>query len=139
VESKESNTQEANRLYWQTEKSVGDIAEELGVSRRALYELVQPESSGTTCNECGGDVAFTNRSARTSGLGRCQQCGAQSELTELPPDVHETMPPYVAGWPRVQPAAPDDALAARAVRIGGVALAGAAVGAVATLLITRRR
>ena len=29
MESKAGNAQEANRLYWQTDKSVGDIAEEL--------------------------------------------------------------------------------------------------------------
>lgn len=139
MEGHMTNATEANRLYWQTDKSVADIAEQLGVSRRALYELITPESSGTSCAECGGDVAFTNRSAKTSAVGRCQQCGTECELTQDVRDVQETVPPIIAGWPRVKPVRRDDDLRMRAVKIGGVAAAGAAVGVLAGLLIVRRR
>lgn len=137
---------EANRLYWHTDSSVGDIADTLAVSRRALYEMVQPERSGTTCGACGGDVVFTNRSARAAGVGRCRQCGAQCEIPQNgaasgdADEIPETLPPYSAGWPRVQPVARGSSgLAARVIGIGGAAVVGAALGVAATLLVVRRR
>jgi predicted DNA-binding protein YlxM (UPF0122 family) len=39
LERNASAEAEANRLYWQTETSVAEIADKLNVSRRALYEL----------------------------------------------------------------------------------------------------
>jgi hypothetical protein len=33
---------EANRLYWETETSVADIAQQLELSRRSLYDSVDP-------------------------------------------------------------------------------------------------
>jgi hypothetical protein len=143
VEGNASIAKQANRMYWQTEASVADIAEKLNVSRRALYELVEPESSGTSCSACGGDVVFVNRSAKASAQGRCASCGAQSSVIEDDNhvlDVQETVPPYAAGWPRAadnQPAVLN--LRNRALTLGGVALAGVALGALAAVLVTRRR
>ncbi len=143
MEHSEAVAQEANRLYWQTESSVADIAEQLSVSRRALYELVQPASAGTVCSVCGGDVVFVNRSAKSSGTGRCVACGAECTVTETPePTLEETVPPYAAGWPRARQATADarpDDLRTRALKIGGIAIAGAALGAVTALLVARRR
>jgi hypothetical protein len=136
---------EANRLYWQTESSVADIAEQLSVSRRALYELVTPEPAGSTCGVCGGDVVFVNRSAKTSGTGRCQSCGRENPVNgAAEPIAEETVPPYSAGWPRARERTPDEDdhgsdLRARAIKIGSIAVAGAAVGAMAALLLARRR
>jgi hypothetical protein len=133
---------EANRLYWQTDTSVADIAEKLSISRRALYEVVQPENTGVTCSACGGDLEFVNRSAKASGLGRCKQCGTDSALSNDAEDVQDIVPPYTAGWPHAvqkRSADPDDDLRVRALKIGGIALAGAALGAAAALLIARRR
>ena len=143
MEHSEAVITEANRLYWQTEMSVADIAEQLSVSRRALYELVQPEPAGTTCSACGGDVVFVNRSARTSGTGRCVACGAECMLTDTaePAVEEETVPPYASGWPRAElpvGGEPDD-LRTRALKIGGIAIAGAALGAVTALMLARRR
>lgn len=144
MEHSEAVITEANRLYWQTEMSVADIAEQLSVSRRALYELVQPEPAGTTCSACAGDVVFVNRSARTSGTGRCVACGAESMLTETPERavLEETVPPYASGWPRAREVPVDgepDDLRTRALKIGGIAIAGAALGAVTALMLARRR
>jgi hypothetical protein len=131
---------EANRLYWQTDTSVADIAEKLTISRRALYELVQPENTGVKCSACGGDVEYVNRSAKASGLGRCRECGAECPVHDAD-DVQEVVPPYAAGWPRAVPTRKtnSDDLRARALKIGGIALAGAALGAMAALLVARRR
>jgi hypothetical protein len=144
VEKSSSVIKEANRLYWQTDTSVADIAEQLSVSRRALYELVQPESARMSCRACGGTAEFVNRSAKASGVGRCQECGAECTVeaeTDDARDVQEVVPPYAAGWPRAVPLPrdPDDDLRVRALKIGGIALAGAALGAATAMLILRRR
>ncbi len=137
--------QEANRLYWHTDRSIADIAETLGVSRRALYELVEPQSAGVACENCGADVVFANRSAKTAQLARCPACGSECQLTteeyaeQDDNDIGETIPPYVAGWPRARSAAADHSVRDRALRIGAAAIAGAAVGALTALLIVRRR
>ena len=132
---------EANRLYWQTDRSVADIAENLGVSRRALYELITPESSGVQCASCSGDVVFSNRSAKSSNTGRCANCGSECDTTVETVDAGETLTPYAAGWPRViqRRASGDQDVKGRAVQLGSAAVAGAALGAIAVLLITRRR
>ncbi len=134
-------TREANRLYWQTDTSIADIAEKLSVSRRALYELVQPENAGISCSACGGAVEFVNRSAKASAVGRCKECGAECPVGGEVDDVEEVVPPYAAGWPRAVPLSrtPGDDLRVRALKIGGIALAGAALGAAAAMLIMRRR
>ena len=143
----EATVTQANRLYWQTESSVADIAEQLGVSRRALYELITPESAGVTCSACGGDVVFVNRSAKTSAAGRCQNCGAEAAISEYSDETtaEEIVPPYAAGWPRARERTGDvevdgdDDVRTRALKIGSVAVAGAALGAMAAILIARRR
>lgn len=130
-------TREANRLYWQTDSSVADIADRLSVSRRALYDLVTPEAAGSACATCGGDVVYVNRSARSARAGRCQDCGAESAPGETNgKELEETVPPYAAGWPRTGGGAE---LRARALRLSGIALAGAALGTLAALLFVRRR
>jgi len=141
LEQNASVIAEANRLYWQTDKSVAEIAEKLNVSRRALYELVKPEAAGISCSACGGVVEYANRSAKQSGTGRCKNCGAECSAGQDLEDVQEVVPPYAAGWPRAvaRRAETDDDLRTRALKIGGIALAGAALGAAVALLVARRR
>lgn len=67
---------EANRLYWQTDASVGAIAEQLGLSRRALYELLDAAPADGACPECGGPLTFGNRLARSTGDAYCAACAA---------------------------------------------------------------
>src|SRR5688572_31979845 len=76
----ETTTQanEANRLYWDSETSVGDIANQLGISRRGLYEAIEPKSAGVPCSECGSDMLFANRSALASGTARCPSCDQEA-------------------------------------------------------------
>ena len=71
---------EVNRRYWESESSVSDIAEELGVSRRALYSALQPEPAGASCTDCGGELVFVNRSARTGGIAQCSVCAAEQAV-----------------------------------------------------------
>jgi hypothetical protein len=141
LEQNASVIAEANRLYWQTDKPVAEIADKLNVSRRALYELVKPEPAAITCSACGGGVEYVNRSAKQSGVGRCQDCGAECSAGQEMEDVQEVVPPYAAGWPRAvtRRAEVEDDLRTRALKIGGIALAGAALGAAVAMLVARRR
>jgi len=138
VEQKTPPSTEVNRLYWETEKSVAEIANQMSVSRRALYELIEPLASGMQCSRCGAELYYSNRSAKAAGIARCLICGNEKELD---PDIsHEDVgmiPPYDAGLPK---AARRTAGAAgpRATAIVGFAIAGVVVGAIATLLIKRK-
>ena len=71
---------EVNRRYWESDSSVSEIAAEVGVSRRALYSALQPEPAGASCTDCGGELVFVNRSARTSGLAQCSVCAAEQSV-----------------------------------------------------------
>jgi hypothetical protein len=115
---------EANRLYWQTEESVAEIAERLALSRRALYELVEPLPTGGLCDVCGGPLTFENRSARTSGHTTCAVC--------------EETGATAAGLAEATNAA-DAETEERALLVGGAALAGAAIGALLTFALVSRR
>jgi hypothetical protein len=119
---------EANRLYWESETSVADIAQQLELSRRALYDSVDPLPTSGRCDVCGGPLVFENRSARTAGIETCPACAAgtdEADTPEVPPAARR--------------ASLEEAEVERAVRMGGAALAGAALGAVATLILVPRR
>ncbi|HEX6133458.1 MAG TPA: hypothetical protein VFZ24_05830 [Longimicrobiales bacterium] len=117
---------EANRLYWETDTPVAEIAQQLELSRRALYDSVDPLPTGRSCEVCGTPLVFENRSARNAGLETCPAC-----------ETHEDAP-----MPAALPRHPDPVReydSERAVRVGGAAIAGAALGAIATLLLVPRR
>jgi hypothetical protein len=69
---------EVNRLYWWSEEPVARIADQLDVSRRALYDIVEPLGTGAPCPSCGTELNFANRSARQHGDAVCPGCGVQS-------------------------------------------------------------
>lgn len=119
---------EANRLYWDTEESVGEIAERLDISRRALYDVIEPRATGEPCPTCGGPLAFENRSARTAGDATCAICAETGATPEE--EVGETEPRITA---------PLDDIEERTFLVGGAMLAGAAVGALLTLALVPRR
>lgn len=130
---------EINRLYWETDDSVAEISNRLSVSRRALYDLVEPLPAGAQCRSCGGELYYGNRSAKAAGVARCLACGNEREVEH---DIsHEdvgTIPPYGAGWPGVAKSAEPE-MRDRAIAIAGFAIAGAVAGAIATVLIRRNR
>jgi len=66
---------EANRLYWTTDRSVGPIAQDLGISKGTLYALLQPLPAGLPCPECTQEMVYANRTARKSKLLACPACG----------------------------------------------------------------
>lgn len=137
---------EANRLYWETDTSVADIAERFDLSRRGLYEVVSPHPAGHTCPACGQELHFENRSARRDGHGTCPECGARAVLGDAAGAAADAMldPPTDRDL-RADARAivdADDArgadLRGRAVLLGSAAIAGVAIGTVAVLLARRR-
>lgn len=123
-----SAVEQANRLYWESDASVADIAEQMGWSRRALYDAIEPLPTEHACATCGTPLVYANRSARSSGTLTCVACADRA----------------------AQPSARDDARLERALSveardrreqgyaIGGAVLVGAVVAAAATLLLVRR-
>ena len=131
------NVAEANRLYWETDRPVAEIAESLDLSRRALYEAVQPIQADTACPVCGARMHYANRSARETRQPTCFSCATASPQ-EAPAREAEawTWSPAVPAEGQA-PDAPTD-LRARAYRLGGAALIGAVIGAAATHMLLRR-
>jgi hypothetical protein len=120
---------EANRLYWETELSVAEIAQQLELSRRALYDAVQPMTvADLLCEICGGPVVYENRSARTASRAVCLRCRDREESG--PDETDEPSDAEAHGR--------DHRIDARTVRVGGAMLAGAMIGAAAALLVVRR-
>jgi len=136
---------EANRLYWETETPVADIAARFDLSRRALYETVRPAPIAAVCPECGGTLHFENRLARRTGNAACADCGAHVELGSAAVETDRPNPPTRRrddGRSSARAERSDDARSserrARAVLLSGAALAGVAVGGVAAWLARRR-
>lgn len=75
--------EEANRLYWHTDLGVNQIAEEMGLSKGALYNLVAPLPSGVACPDCAAELVHPNRTARDKGFLTCPSCGFEEERSVL--------------------------------------------------------
>jgi hypothetical protein len=132
-------TAKANELYWQTSRPAGHLAEELGVSRSKFYALIEPLRIALDCDACGAPLAFSSRSDREAGRGRCPECGATADV---PVDDISAAQPVIAA-----PEAGQDVGDSRPrgwVELPGnrelwlTAIAGAAVGILATALLKRR-
>lgn len=155
---------EANRLYWETDTSVGEITDRLGVSRRALYEALDPAPAGEACRDCGAILIFHNRLARSAGEAQCPECGLEQSIAALREQTADAGSELREGADAVERAAgvvsepeglvpPTSADRAgptvlpfaramrpprkRAIALGGTVLAGALAGALTTLLLKR--
>jgi uncharacterized Zn finger protein (UPF0148 family) len=69
----------ANSLYWESDASVNDIADELDLSKGALYGMIRPVDADLTCPECGGPLQYANRTARDKGIVSCPACELEEE------------------------------------------------------------
>ncbi len=148
-------TAEVNRQYWESDTSVNQIGEELGLSKGALYGILRPLLAGLPCIECGEEMAYPNRTARDKGFVACSSCGyedleevvqehwqnaADLEAAGVPVDTptalskaSETDP--VKEHPRAQPCC-DRTFGPRT--LAGTALLGVATGIVIGSLIRKR-
>jgi hypothetical protein len=53
---------------------VNSIAEDLGLSKGRLYELIHPLKSGSQCGICESDLVFYNRTSRDRNDALCTSC-----------------------------------------------------------------
>ena len=76
--SKKSDDQkladQATDLYWRSGRSVNHIAEEMDLSKSALYALVRPFPAAQSCPECGAGLVFPNRTALDKAMASCLEC-----------------------------------------------------------------
>ena len=144
----------ANELYWGSSRSVNRIAQELDLSKGALYEMIRPLPADLDCPQCGTEVVHPNRTAKERGRVDCPACGwdaaaidaeAASVSRSRPraerPDIEpadESYPQddYDAPGPPPKQVLEREADARRIV--AGGALLGAAVG-LALVIWARRR
>jgi hypothetical protein len=89
----------ANALYWESEKSVNQIADELELSKGMLYGMIRPLRAELPCPGCASDMEYTNRTARERGLLTCPSCGREIERDAARVE-----------WERAAAAAPDGKL-----------------------------
>lgn len=130
----------ANELYWSSEWSVNQIAEELELSKGVLYGLIRPRPSGLACPACSEEVVYPNRTAKERHMVACPSCGWEGE--ELDADANGgdggvVLPAYVEDEEDVD--VPSIQLSSRRQRtILGGALLGAAAG-LALVIWARKR
>lgn len=136
-------TAKANELYWGTNRSVNQIAEDLDLSKGALYQIIEPLDAGLACPACGGGLVYANRTAKERSLVSCPTCAWDGAADEAA--AHEDSGDGVTGPPArsstERAPAPPHSSAGRetAVRaVAGGALLGAAAG-LALVLWARRR
>jgi predicted RNA-binding Zn-ribbon protein involved in translation (DUF1610 family) len=129
----------ANELYWGSDLSVNQIADELDLSKGALYGLIRPLAAALGCPACGTEVVHPNRTARERGLVDCPACGWDGA-------EDETTPHFAPGVGKDEESRARSRARARALSIDpgpgpGALLGGALLGAAAglALLVWARR
>lgn len=138
-------TAQANRLYWETDASVADIAEQLDISRRALYDLIEPRTTDRSCPDCGSLLVLRNRTAMHRRHAECPECEVEISLDAATADATDAgrgVEPQVeqeraAG--RLSPVASGpEGPSSSGPLLGGALVMGLAVGAAATYLVRQR-
>lgn len=69
----------ANDLYWRSGASVNQLTRELDLSKGALYEIITPMAADLRCPCGGGEMTYSNRTARERGFVSCTTCGLEDE------------------------------------------------------------
>jgi len=129
----------ANDLYWGSQWSVNQIAEELDLSKGTLYGLIRPLPSGLTCPDCSEETVYPNRTAKERTQVACPSCGWEGD--EIDADANGgdgtvSLPELSDTEDDVVPPPTDDSDSKRFL-MGG-ALLGAAAG-LALVIWARRR
>lgn len=78
---------QANELYWQSGRSVNQIAEDMDLSKSRLYGLVKPLPEGSPCPECRSDLVFPNRTAMEKGFVSCSSCSYEGTAVDVPAET----------------------------------------------------
>ena len=70
-------SERASTLYWNSDRSVNSIADDLGLSKGRLYDLIRPLGSEQPCSACGSELVFENRTAREREERICPICDSE--------------------------------------------------------------
>jgi hypothetical protein len=126
----------ANELYWGSDMSVNQIAEQLDLSKGALYEMIRPLPAAVSCPDCGAEAVHPNRTALERGLIACLSCGWDGDQGEAAPLAWARDGGPLAKRRSVAPARPSERM-----RPGLVVpvVIGAAVGVAVFLWAVRRK
>jgi hypothetical protein len=81
-----------NELYWDTGRSVNQIADELDLSKGALYGVIRPQQAGLGCPLCGAEVGYPNRTAKDRGSLECPTCTWDGSVDETTVYVGDAVP-----------------------------------------------
>jgi len=131
----------ANALYWSSQKSVNQIADELNLSKGVLYGMIRPKRAGLACPACGEEVVFPNRTSKERHQVACATCGWEGDQLDAVSAGGDggVVLPYSGGEDEDEVSVPPFQLSSRRDRtvLGGVLL-GAAIG-LALVMWTRRR
>ena len=135
----------ANELYWGSSRSVNQIAEDLDLSKGALYAALVHLPSGTGCPLCGDEVGWSNRTARDRDQRTCPSCDWSGSADQtISYDAGDSSAEADAAGVAVadlddEPGVPPaPLLSPRMSTIAGGAMIGAAVGLVLVLWARRR-
>ena len=72
--STEAVGERANELYWGSDRSVNQIADDLDLSKGALYGMIRPLPAALGCPLCGTEVVHPNRTAKDRQRVDCPTC-----------------------------------------------------------------
>ena len=137
----------ASELYWGSDHSVNHIAEELNLSKGALYTALTALGSGRACPLCGDEAGWPNRTARDQDKLHCASCawsGSRSQTMTYGNDASFSGPrqdkdaDLEAASDEHPLGRPDTNGVPGLTRIAGGALLGAAVGLALVLWVRRR-
>lgn len=118
--------------YWTTTDSVNGIADDMGISKGRLYELIRPLAVEGSCPSClGGPPAHANRTARDRGEVECPHCGWSGTLDDVRSE------PPAEGRDRPAPSIVEIEEGAPPIPLGSGVVGGLLVGLAAGILIGR--
>ena len=81
--------QRANALYWESQLSVNQIADEMDLSKGMLYGLIQPIGAELPCPRCSSEMGYANRTARERGFLRCPSCDFEQDEAQVRSELQE--------------------------------------------------
>lgn len=135
----------ANELYWSSDESVNQIADELELSKSSLYALIRPLASGLPCPRCSAEMEYANRTARDRGYLTCPECDLEEDEELVRSEWREEARKSPAGTVVVSPGSGSGPRAGRSTSrdplgrmLAAAAFLGAAVGVVFGLWARRK-
>ena len=82
----------ANELYWGSDISVNQIADQLDLSKGSFYALIRPLPSDLYCPRCSTELVYPNRTARARAFLSCPACDYEAD-EEAARDAGADQPP----------------------------------------------